>query len=384
MIAFALASYTLMMSAFQTLNTEGQALWLLYCVPRSLESVLWQKAKLWAVAALLYPLAVFAIAIAMSGQISAQFAASAAIVLAGVPIFAVIATALGVFGCDPLAQEVQRRVRPTYTYLYLTIASLYVYSIYASTIWQRLAMMVLTALLALALWQKARDRFDYLDPAASPPSRVSVSDGLIAALMFFVLQGLVAIAFRLGKAEIAGMLLFLAFAIAGALTYAVMRLCYWRARTAGVPRTLDVGVKRALFIGAAGGGAAAVAGIAYLYAAAWLKLVPETRLANGPADHMTLMWFFVLAVIAAPIFEEFIFRGLIFGGLRRSFGVGAATLMSAAIFAIVHPPLSVIPVFFLGVAAALTYERTKMLAGPMLVHAVYNAAVLGFEWGFMR
>jgi membrane protease YdiL (CAAX protease family) len=28
-----------------------------------------------------------------------------------------------------------------------------------------------------------------------------------------------------------------------------------------------------------------------------------------------------LAVIAAPVFEEFIFRGLIFGGLRRSFGV---------------------------------------------------------------
>jgi hypothetical protein len=31
-------------SAFQTLNTEGQALWILLAVPHSLEAVLWQKA----------------------------------------------------------------------------------------------------------------------------------------------------------------------------------------------------------------------------------------------------------------------------------------------------------------------------------------------------
>jgi hypothetical protein len=33
-IAFALAAYTLMLSAFQTLNAEGQALWILYSVPQ--------------------------------------------------------------------------------------------------------------------------------------------------------------------------------------------------------------------------------------------------------------------------------------------------------------------------------------------------------------
>ena len=54
--------------------------------------------------------------------------------------------------------------------------------------------MVLTALVALALWQKARDRFPYLlDPSAAPPARVSLADGLIAALMFFVLQALIAL-----------------------------------------------------------------------------------------------------------------------------------------------------------------------------------------------
>ena len=54
--------------------------------------------------------------------------------------------------------------------------------------------------------------------------------------------------------------------------------------------------------------------------------------------------------------------------------------MSAAIFAVVHPPLSMLPVFVLGCCAAWTYERSKTLLAPMLVHAVYNAAVLAAQW----
>ncbi len=381
-IAFALASYTLMLSAFQTLNAEGQALWILYCVPHPLESVLRQKAKLWAVAATIYPLLIFAIAAAVAGHVSVEFVVSAAIVLAGVPIFAVIATALGVFACDPLAQEVQRRIRPTYSYLYLILASLYVYSVYATTLAQRAAMMILTALLAAALWQKARDQFDYLlDPSASPPARVSVSDGLIAALMFFVLQGLVVIFLRTAAIEIApAAMIWIAFCVAGAVTYGIMRLVYWRSHASGVPRLIGADLPKALLWGVAGGVAASLAGLAYIEIATSMGLLPAFRL----ADQATALWLGSLAILAAPVFEEFIFRGLIFGGLRRSLGPGVATLASAAIFAIVHPPLSVIPVFFLGVCAALIYERTKMLVAPMVVHALYNAAVLGFQWNLMQ
>src|SRR5262249_41667996 len=156
--------------------------------------VLWQKAKLWAAVTTAYAAIVFAVAVALAGQLTLKLAGAAAIVLLGVPIFAVIATALGVFGCDPLAEEVQRRVRLAYVYLFMVLASLYVYALYATTMWQRAAMVILSALLAAALWQKARDQFDYLlDPSASPPARVSVSDGMIAALMFFVLQALIVV-----------------------------------------------------------------------------------------------------------------------------------------------------------------------------------------------
>ncbi|MGA2129483.1 MAG: CPBP family intramembrane glutamic endopeptidase, partial [Xanthobacteraceae bacterium] len=384
-IAFALAAYTLMLSAFQTLNTEGQALWILYCVPQSLESVLWQKARLWASAATVYPLLIFAAAIAVAGTVSLRFIGSAAVVLLGVPIFAVIATALGVFACDPLAQEVQRRLRLTYVYLYMTLASFYVYAVYASTLWQCAALMILTALLAIALWQKARDQLDYLlDPSASPPARVSVSDGMIAALLFFVLQAMVVLIVRMIDRDAgAATTLWLAFCLAGAVTYGVMRLVYWRAGTAGVPRIVGDGLPRALLWGAAGGVAAALAGVAYIAAIASLDLLPSPRHASPAADHTIAIAVAALTIAAAPLFEEFIFRGLIFGGLRRSLGLAAATLASAAIFAIVHPPISVIPVFVLGVCAALIYERTRMLAAPMLAHAIYNTAVVGFQWSVM-
>jgi len=379
-IAFALAAYTLMASAFQTLNTEGRALWILFAVPHSLESVLWQKAKLWAAAATVYPLLVFAIAGAMAGAVSLQFVGSAVVVLLGVPIFAVIATALGVFGCDPLAQETRRRVRPTFLYLYMTLASLYTYAVYASTVWQRAATVILTALLATALWQRARDRLDFLlDPAASPPSRVSVSDGMIAALMFFVLQAVVAILFKgYGSKAAPATVIWIAFAVAGATTYAATQLVYRLAHTTGVPRVFGSEMPRALLWGVAGGLVAALAGVIYIEVIDAMDLLPSRP------DRMIAPALGALAVVAAPVFEEFIFRGLIFGGLRRSFGPGVATLASAAIFAIVHPPLSVIPVFAMGVCAALIYERTKVLAAPMLVHAIYNAAVIGLQWNLMQ
>jgi membrane protease YdiL (CAAX protease family) len=384
-IAFVVAAYTLAFSAFQTLNAEGHALWILYCVPHSLESVLWQKAKLWTTIAMIYPAAIFGVALAVAWHVSLQFIGFAFIVLLGVPIFAVIATALGVFACDPLQQDIYRRVRLTHMYLYMMLASFYAYAIYASTIWQRAALIILTALVAIALWQKARDQLDYLlDPSASPPPRVSVSDGLIAALMFFVLQAILTLLLTAWKILPPAETIWIAFCGAGATTYAVMRLVYWRAGTADVPRMLHDDVSRALLWGIIGGVASSLAALIYIQVIQSIDVFPALRQQGQVTNASIALWLAILAVVAAPVFEEFIFRGLIFGGLRRSVNVAIATLASAAIFAIVHPPVSVIPVFVMGVCAALVYERTRMLAAPVVSHAIYNAAVVAFQWNVAR
>lgn len=377
--AFGISAYALMFSAFQTLNAEGGALWILYCVPQSLETILRQKAALWGTVCLVYPAIVFGIVWVAQGAPSLKLLELAAIVLAGIPIFAMIATSLGVFACDPLAQTVQRRVKISYTYLYLLLSSIYIFSVYATSIWSRLSLLTLTALLAVALWQKARDHLPYLlDPSASPPARVSVSDGLIAALLFFVLQNLVVIIRMYGGRTLTGYDILIAFSIAGAATFGLMRFAFWRLHSRGVPRIFGEGAPSALATGALGGIAAAGAAFLYLMAARHTPLfehVHQTML-PGNRDRALIA---LLAIVAAPIFEEFIFRGLIFGGLRRSMGVAASVLASAAIFAIMHPPASVIPVFGLGVAAALVYERSRLLIAPMAAHATYNALVVGYQ-----
>jgi ABC-2 type transport system permease protein len=378
-IAFGIAAYTLMMSAFQTLNSEGGALWLLFTVPRSLESILGEKARLWAVLALIYPIAVFVIAIAVKMHVDFELVGFAAIVLLGVPIYAVIAVSLGVFGCDPLAQEVRTKLRPTYVYLYMTLAGLYTYAIFASEWWQKIVVIVLSGLLSLALWQKARDELPYLlDPAASPPARVSTSDGVIAAMLFFVVQGITLAIFMASTHQLSGTAIVTAYTIAGATTFVVLRLVYWRSKTAGIPEVFGAGAGQAVGWGIGAGLIAALGGVAYIYLLKRLDLLQDV-LSESAKGLSANVWIPVLAVVAAPIFEEFIFRGLIFGGLRRSLRTAPAIAASAAVFAIVHPPVSMIPVFGLGLCAAFAFDRSKLLLAPMIAHGIYNAVVLAYQ-----
>jgi len=376
-IAFGIGVYVLMLSAFQTLNNEGQSLWILYTVPRTIESVLKEKAQLWGVLTMVYPLIVIGISAWHTARFDWSMLALVLIVAAGIPIYSMIAVSLGVFACDPLAVEARSRVRPTYVYLYMLLASFYTWSIYSNAWSQKLVVMVLTASLALALWQKARDALPYLlDPAAAPPARVSTSDGLIAATAFFILQGILMLVFKGDPKKINMLGVTIAFSLAGLLVYGVMRWIYWRAKTTGVPAILrGVDLKLSLRAAVPAALVACAVGVVYIALLRHSPLWTEIIKAGKTMAHQR-GWMIALTVVAAPLCEEFIFRGLIYGGLRRSMNAMPAMLASAAIFAVIHPPLSMLPVFVLGVCTAWTYERSKTLLAPMLVHAVYNAVVM--------
>jgi membrane protease YdiL (CAAX protease family) len=379
-VAFGVATYTLFFSAFQGLNTEGGALWILYSVPEPLDRLLRQKAIFWGLIVLVYPISILAVGFAIADSLSTEAIAVAAVVLVGVPIYTLIAASLGVLATDPLAQEARHRMRIRFGYVYMILASLYTYAIYADDLWQCLVIMVLTALVGLALWQKARDRLPYLlDPVALPPARVSLADGLIAAQAFMVLQALVQLVFARAAGVGEGTVLFIAFWTAGMLVYGLMRFTFWRTGALGVPVTVGRGSLRALAGGIAAGGVAGAFGVLYLTLGPYLG-APAELFRHEVPSLSTLPWIFIIAVLAAPIFEEFIFRGLVFGGLRRSLRRWPAILASAAIFAIIHPPLSVLPVFVLGITAALAYERTGLLLAPMAAHAVFNGLLLGVQW----
>ena len=124
---------------------------------------------------------------------------------------------------------------------------------------------------------------------------------------------------------------------------------------------------------------AAIGGIAYIYSLRRLDLFQDA-LRESARGLAVSIWIPLLAIAGAPIFEEFIFRGLIFWRVwRRSLPAWQAILASAGVFAIVHPPVSMIPVFGLGLCAAVAFDRTKMLLAPMIAHALYNAVVLSYQ-----
>lgn len=81
-------------------------------------------------------------------------------------------------------------------------------------------------------------------------------------------------------------------------------------------------------------------------------------------------------VIAGPIVEEFLFRGLIFGELRRVMPIWAAMVSSGLIFGFFH--LNWVQggyTSFLGVLLALVYFTTDSLALPIGMHILNNAVV---------
>ena len=82
-------------------------------------------------------------------------------------------------------------------------------------------------------------------------------------------------------------------------------------------------------------------------------------------------------VIFAPLFEELVFRGLLFAILRRKFRFLPAALISAGIFGLAHGygVVGLISVCWSGVLWAWIYEKTGSLAPGILAHALNNLLV---------
>jgi uncharacterized protein len=82
----------------------------------------------------------------------------------------------------------------------------------------------------------------------------------------------------------------------------------------------------------------------------------------------------VLAVVVAPLSEEFIFRFFIYGVLRRYFGITVGLVFNSFLFAAAHTHLpSAAPLFVLGGCFTLAYEWSGSLLVSMTMHALFNS-----------
>lgn len=84
-----------------------------------------------------------------------------------------------------------------------------------------------------------------------------------------------------------------------------------------------------------------------------------------------------IALIAAPLTEELVFRGCLYGVLRQLGGRWLAIAVTAVVFALIHGHAASIPgLLILAVALALLYEATGSLWAPLALHAVFNGLSL--------
>ncbi len=403
-VAIILGAYFLNIIGPKSLASEGSALWITLTWPRGLESLLKAKAWLWTCLSsvvvglvlcytcYVFPARIWSIALTGIGWfLFARSMAQKAVTLATVT------------GPSGEAQKIPRGRA------WATQLGTLTFAIGVLTRQWPLAIVgiVYSTITAAAMWQNFRARLPFLyDPWSEPlPEAPSLMHAMIAISVLVE-----------GGAVLAGALLFVgpdSIALTRTMTYAAcaaatslgvakflamrgvsqMEIWFWyhADRERQLPRSwrhpdaravtmravgrllvcLLIGVGLGLMLGLLGRGY-----IALLHQLSWTAASLDRSNAQMDAVPHLRAAFFVMAVLIAPVSEEYLFRGLLYRALDREWGGWRAVAGSAAFFAIYHPFLSWLPVGVLGAVNALVFKRTGRLAPAVLLHMAYNAVVL--------
>jgi CAAX protease family protein len=251
------------------------------------------------------------------------------------------------------------------------------------------ALLVLGAILVyLTLIRQIRVRRAaiMLEPGIVPPRTFGLPEALLAAvLVLFLLMNVTASIERGSPVQLSDRDLFANFLLSLVIIFFVGGFLKLRGfdidSLAGFSKT---SVKRAISIA-----------VVLLLAAAPLILLAEVftqSLFGGQSSRQEIVDLFnnsstitqrvmiiILAVVVAPISEEFIFRFFLYGVLRRYFGIAVALLFNSLLFAAAHTHLpSAAPLFVLGACFTLAYEWSGSILVSMSMHTLFNSVQLVF------
>ena len=107
---------------------------------------------------------------------------------------------------------------------------------------------------------------------------------------------------------------------------------------------------------------------------------PTSRLLDVPGFPRMVVQ--MLAVLGAPLMEEFLFRGAFFASLARGWGIRWAGVVTTLLFMALHAPDKAgwwpgfLVIGFLGALLVLLRLRYKSLWPGMLAHFLYNGSFL--------
>lgn len=374
--------YVLMVAASQAMACELKWLWLLQCQPRPLADVVRSKARVWG-----------SITIAMSVPflVGACFLVPAEadrILMRGPFLFAALWwLAEVVFGLTALGATVTNETTVRFRKGALVVPGLVMadasLAIASDNWWMEVRVAATLAILAAAVRQRALAELNWLsEPIETPPRRIDAIHGLVALIAFETLMGV----FGSTLPRIPDVSATVSAAAAYCLSAALVSLGFWiwlrenRLSVSALAPARPLPERRAVLRPLlAGITVSCIAGAAVLTGLKWLDLSsPVTAqltrggTLEGPHDKW---WLFLLFVIAAPLFEEWLFRGVLYRTMRRSWSVGLSVALSALLFATLHPVVACFSLMTLGVMTALTAERTGRLWPSIATHATYNLMV---------
>ncbi len=92
-------------------------------------------------------------------------------------------------------------------------------------------------------------------------------------------------------------------------------------------------------------------------------------------------WSVLMAVVAAPVFEELLCRGIVLESIRHRYGTWRAWVGSSLFFGLIHlHPVMSVNAFFMGMILGFAVIRTRSIIPAVLLHAFNNALALVLGW----
>jgi uncharacterized protein len=160
------------------------------------------------------------------------------------------------------------------------------------------------------------------------------------------------------------------------------------------PRAVHFGLRRAPLWRTAGW-AALGWGSFFVVSAIYVSVfgpAPKQTIVNdieSQSDTFLIASFAVLAIVCAPIAEEFFFRGFFYRALRTRLSVGVAAVLDGLLFGLIHydgsDSAAALPMLgLLGMIFCLVYEKTGTLYATIALHSLNNMLAVGVttdDWG---
>lgn len=384
-LAIFCGAYFLITVGPRSLQSEGNALWIAQTWPKSLESLLKAKAKLWFCVSTLLVFALLILTLVLFPEQAWK------ILLLGIAWllfgWGLAMKSVSVVSSPNSSGEIEK---PSVGRKWLVFFGTFAFAggVLAQSWHVATIGVVLTVISAAAMWQNLRARLPYLfDPWSERlPQAPTLMQSMIGIAIMVEVVG-IALAVAAASSDPGNLWIAQTFVygVVGCIAWLLMSdhlsqqgvlakdIWHWDVST----RALTL--PNSLFIALALG--VLLAGIAYAYLDA-LRFLPVTREYMASLDVLELeyagsiVWQIILVAGLVPFVEEYFFRGLLFRSLDREIGGWKAIIGSSVFFAIYHPPVSWVPVFLLGISCAWIFKRSGRLLPCVVIHMIYNLLIV--------